>query len=248
MERLRDRAIVKKRCVIASVLVASALVVLSFYAPGAALARSCLPPTMDEAVVKNAAVIFEGVAGPRRALSHAEAAVLDAAGIVAEGGGIANLKVFEFTVTRGWKGAAAGQKIEIVRNTYWGDGFDIGEAYLVVGDRRIDDLYVAPPCGNTMHLRFAAEAGHFEALERLVGIGVHIKIRPEDRACRSDGDCTFIRTHCGACSCGTPVAGAALAKYEALYEQACTPFKRENCEIHCATPVPRCRQGLCVLE
>lgn len=86
----------KKPCVIASVLV-----VLCFYAPGAVLARSCLPPTMDEAAVKNAAVIFEGVAGHRRALSRAEAAVLDAAGIVAEGGGSANLGVFEFTVTRG---------------------------------------------------------------------------------------------------------------------------------------------------
>ena len=42
----------------------------------------------------------------------------------------------------------------------------MGEAYLVVGDRRIDDLYVAPPCGNTVPLRLAAEAGHFKALER----------------------------------------------------------------------------------
>jgi hypothetical protein len=203
---------------------------------------------MDEVVVEGAAVIFEGVAGHRRALSRAEAAVLDAAGIVAEGGGIANLSVFEFTVIRGWKGAAAGQKIRVVRNTYWGDGFDMGEAYLVVGDRQIDDLYVAPTCGNTVHLRFAAEAGHFRALERLVGIGVHIKIRPEDRVCRTDEDCAFTQTHCGACSCGTPVAGAAVAKYEALYEQACTLFEGENCEIHCETVVPRCRQGLCVLE
>jgi hypothetical protein len=239
---------VKKLCVIASVLVASVLVVLCFYAPGAALARSCLPPTMDAAVVRNAAVIFEGVAGHRRTLSRAEALVLDAAGMVAEGGGIANLGVFEFTVIRGWKGAAAGQKIRVVRNTYWGDGFDLGEAYLVVGDRRIDDLYMAPLCGNTVHLRFAAEAGGLKALERLVGIGAHIKIRSEDRACRSDEDCAVIQTHCGACGCGTPVAGAALAKYQALYEQACTPFEGANCEIHCETAVPRCRQGLCALE
>ena len=232
-----------KLCAVASVLAA-----LCFHAPGTALARSCLPPTMDQAAVTSAAVIFEGVAGHARALSRAEAAVLDAAGMVAEGGGIANLRVFEFTVTRGWKGAAAGQKIRVVRNTYWGDGFEMGEAYLVVGDRRIDDLYLAPPCGNTMHLGLAADAGRLKALERLIGIGDHIKIRPEDRACRRDGDCAFIQTHCGACSCGTPVAGAALAKYQALYEQACTPFKRENCEIHCETAVPRCRQGLCVLQ
>ena len=238
----------KKLCVIASVLVASVLVVIRFHAPGAALARSCLPPTMDAAAVRNAAVIFEGVAGHRRALSRAEAAVLDAAGMVAEGGGIANLGVFEFTVIRGWKGAAAGQKIRVVRNTYWGDGFDMGQAYLVVGDRRIDDLYVAPLCGNTVHLRFAAEAGRLKALERLVGIGAHIKIRPEDRACRSDEDCAVIQTHCGACGGGTPVAGAALAQYQALYEHACTPFQGEICDIHCETVVPRCRQGLCALE
>ncbi len=88
IERLRDRAIVKKLCVIASVLVASVLVVLCFYAPGAALARSCLPPTMDEAAIKNAAVIFEGVAGHRRALSRAETAVPECGGMARRSGGI----------------------------------------------------------------------------------------------------------------------------------------------------------------
>ncbi len=82
MERLRDRAIVKKLCVIPSVLV-----VLCFYAPGGALARSCLPPTMDAAAVRNAAVIFEGVAGHRRALSRAEAAVPECGGMGRRSGG-----------------------------------------------------------------------------------------------------------------------------------------------------------------
>jgi hypothetical protein len=234
---------VKKLCVIASLLV-----VLRFYAPGAALALSCVAPTMNESVVEGAVVIFEGMTSRDRRLRRAEKAALKAAGLAPLGGGIDDLRVFEFTVTKGWKGAVDGQEIQVLRNTYWGDSFATEGLYLVVGVQAVGDLYLAPLCGNTVYLGGAGDPTTLKALERLIGVGVHVKIRPEDRACRSDGECAFIQTHCGACSCGTPVAGAALAKYQALYEQACAPFKRENCEIHCATPVPRCRQGLCVLE
>ncbi len=188
IERLQDRAIVKKLWVIASVLV-----VLCFYAPGTALALSCVAPTMNESVVEGAEVIFEGLTSRDRRLRRAEKAALKAAGLAPLGGGIDDLRVFQFTVTKGWKGAVDGQEIQVLRNTYWGDSF--------------------------------ATAG-----------------------LRSDGDCAVIQTHCGACSCGTPVAGAALAQIQALYEQACTPFEGEICEIHCETVVLRCRQGLCALE
>ncbi len=229
-------------------VIALVFAVLRVSAPGSAYALSCVPPVMNESVVEGADVIFEGVTGKGRRLTRAEAAALDAAGHTTLGGGITDLRVFDFTVTKGWKGAADGRVIQVLRNTYWGDSFAGAGPYLVVGERVSDGLYLAPLCGNTMYLGTTGDSGALETLERLIGIGVHIKIRIEDRACRSDEDCTFIRTHCGACSCGTPVAGAALAKYEALYEQACTPFERENCEIHCETVVPRCRQGLCVLE
>lgn len=231
-------------------LSAAALVHLAllFHASGNAHALSCVAPVMNERVVEDAAVIFEGVTGRGRGLSRAERAALKAAGIAALGGDIPNLRVFGFTVTKGWKGAASGQKIQVLRNTYWGDSFAAAGTYLVVGERVTDSLYLAPLCGNTMHLGYARDSDHLKTLERLIGMGVHIKIPPADRACRNDADCTFIQTHCGACSCGTPVARAAEAEYMALYEQACTPFERENCEIHCNTPVPRCREGLCVLE
>ncbi len=243
IERLQDRAIVKKLWVIASVLV-----VLSFYAPGTALALSCVAPTMNESVVEGAEVIFEGLTSRDRRLRRAEKAALKAAGLAPLGGGIDDLRVFQFTVTKGWKGAVDGQEVQVLRNTYWGDSFATAGLYLVVGVQAVDDLYLAPLCGNTMYFGTARDPTTLKALERLVGIGAHIKIRPEDRACRSDGDCAVIQTHCGACSCGTPVAGAALAQIQALYEQACTPFEGEICEIHCETVVPRCRQGLCALE
>lgn len=245
---MRSRAVGNVPVINKLSVIALVLAVLGVGAPGSAYALSCMPPVMNESAVQAAAVIFEGVAGSRRRLSRAEAAAPDVARVIAEGGGIANLRVFEFTVTRGWKAAAKGQRIQVLRNTYWGDGFAAEESYLVFGDRRIDDFYVAPMCGHTVYLRSAVASGQLKALERLIGMGVHIKIPAGDRACRNDADCTFIQTHCGACSCGTPVARAAKAEYMALYEQACTPFKRENCEIHCNTPVPRCRQGLCVLE
>ncbi len=168
--------------------VALVLAVLGVYAPGASHALSCVAPTMNEGVVEGADIVFEGTAGPTGAPTRAEKAALDAAGIATTGGGIAEMKVFEFTVTKGWKGAAEGQRIRILRNTYWGDMFAAGETYLVVGDRQIDDLYVAPLCGNTMHICFAAQAGHLKTLERLIGVGVPIGDPPWDAICGSNAE------------------------------------------------------------
>lgn len=124
---------------------------------------------MNDSVIVGAAVIFEGVTGQGRALTRTEASALKVAGVATSGGDFSDLKVFEFTVTKGWKATARGQKIEVIRNTYWGDSFASPGPYLVVGVQGIDGLYVAPLCGNTMHLGFGADLGHLKTLERLIG-------------------------------------------------------------------------------
>ncbi len=163
-----NRSVVKKLFVIALVLA-----VLRVYAPGATHALSCVEPVMNESVVAGAAVIFEGVTGRHRALSRAENAALDAAGVVPLGGGIVDLKVFDFTVTKGWKGTAEGQEIQVLRNTYWGDSFATEGLYLVVGVQAAHGLYLAPLCGNTMYLGAPGgapgDSAPVKALERLIG-------------------------------------------------------------------------------
>ncbi len=168
MERLGIDLSVKKLFVIALVLA-----VLRVYAPGAAHALSCVEPVMNESVVEGAAVIFEGVTGRHRALSRAEKAALGAAGAVPLGGGMVDLKVFDFTVTKGWKGTEEGQEIQILRNTYWGDSFATVGLYLVVGVQAARGLYLAPLCGNTMYLGAPGgapgDSAPVKALERLIG-------------------------------------------------------------------------------
>jgi hypothetical protein len=147
------------------------LLVLSLKPLDSAYALSCVAPAMNESVVEAAAIIFEGVANRGRDLSRAERATLKAAGVTPLGGGVGDLKVFEFTVTKGWKGAVEGQRIQVLRNTYWGDSFAAAGTYLVVGERVGDGLHLAPLCGNTVHLEYAQDSGHLKTLEGLIGGG-----------------------------------------------------------------------------
>ena len=91
--------------------------------------------------------------------------------IEAKGGSIKDLRVYTFTVTHGWKGAAKGQSVEVLFNSYWGDGFAEGVAYLVVSPRQVGKLFWAPLCGHTLDVKHAADIGSLTMLEQLIGIG-----------------------------------------------------------------------------
>ena len=43
-----------------------------------------------------------------------------------------------------------------------------------------------------------------------------IKIDPGDQECTQDTECILIQTHCGGCSCGTPINRAAEAKVRSI--------------------------------
>lgn len=139
--------------------------------PGEAFGLSCAVPRLDETTINAAIMIFEGTAGPKRLLSTGETAVVENLGFESKGGGAVDLRVFRFTVTRGWKGASTGQTVDILINTYWGDGFAEGESYLVVSPQQVGNLLSSPLCGQSSNLELAAELGNLATLERLIGSG-----------------------------------------------------------------------------
>ncbi len=222
---------------------------LGLFLPGAAFGLSCARPSLDEAAIDAAILIFEGTAGPKRSLDFRERAAVRMNAIEAKGGRTEDLRVYSFTVTRGWKGAVTGQSIDVLFNSYWGDGFAQGEAYLVVSPRQVGNLFWAPLCGHTIDVRHAADISTLAMLERLIGIGHHMKVRMEDRICRRAEDCTLVQTHCGECSCGTPVARVAAERYEARFEMLCATIRfAERCERSCPPAALSCTAGFCVAE
>ena len=223
--------------------------VLGLIFPDAAFGRSCARPNLDETAIDAAVMIFEGTAGPKRALDFRERAAVGMHVIEAIGDRTDDLRVYSFTVTQAWKGTTTAQRIDVLFNSYWGDGFAEGEAYLVVSPQQVGNLFWAPHCGHTIDLRHAADFGSLAMLERLIGIGQHMKVGIEDRVCRRAEDCTLVQTHCGDCSCGTPVARVAVERYEARFIGLCAAIRiAERCEINCPPPAPSCTEGFCVAE
>lgn len=223
------------------------VVVLGLLLPNEAIALSCARPNLDETAIEAAVMIFEGTAGSERRLGFRERAVVRLHGIKGRGGTTEDLKVYSFTVTRGWKGTAAGQSVEVLFNSYWGDGFAEGKSYLVVSPQQVGKFFWSPLCGHTIDVKYAAEFGNVAMLESVIGIGHHMKIGMADRACRRAGDCTLVQTHCGACSCGTPVASSAVKRYEAQFKVLCAAIRiAERCEMDCPSLTPSCKAGSCV--
>ena len=147
------------------------VVVLAVLMPGEAFGLSCAVPRLDETAINAAIMIFEGTAGPKRKLTAGETRAVRKHGLASIGGGAEDLKVYSFVVTRGWKGAATGQAVDVLINTYWGDGFAEGETYLVVSPQQVGNLLSSPLCGHTGNLKLAAELGNLATLERLIGSG-----------------------------------------------------------------------------
>jgi len=116
--------------------------------PAAAHALSCAPPHADRTAVESAAAIFEGVVtGDRRA---------DAAIQPGADASVDKNVTFTFLVSKSWKGVTEGETVTVRRNIYWGDGFQMGKAYLVFAEGRDKDgVLVAGICGLTMPLEYA---------------------------------------------------------------------------------------------
>ena len=144
---------------------------LSLLLPNAAFGLSCARPNLTEAVIKSSVLIFEGTAGPKRPLNLRERGAVTLSAIKGKGGTIKDLRVYRFTVTHGWKGTSTGETVDLLFNSYWGDGFAEGEAYLVVSPQQIGRLFWSPLCGHTIDLDFAARFGNLALLEKVIGAG-----------------------------------------------------------------------------
>lgn len=130
-------------CAAAAIVVSAA----GFATPAAAL--SCAQPVVNEETIQNASAIFEGVVTGERKLVGGEqdedvVQKLDATA------------TYTFQVTRAWKGVAKGSVVQVARNTYWGDGFAMGQPYLVFGTHPKEGApLTAELCGPTVSLQFA---------------------------------------------------------------------------------------------
>lgn len=213
---------------------------------GTADALSCAAPTLDGAAVTQSVAIFEGVAGNRHSLTRKQKAAVKTSEPSDRLAGMENLRVYDFTVTKSWKGVAKGQTVSILFNTYWGDNYAPGGKFLIVSPERIGDMFWTPLCGHSIDLEWARKIGDLALLEQVIGVGYQIKIPAKDRTCKSAQDCTAVSTHCGGCDCGTPVSVVAAAGYREELKKFCAVARvMEHCEIVCETFVPSCHEGLC---
>lgn len=232
----------KKKILFAFVIL---VVVFTSHAPVYAL--SCAAARLNGEIIGTASVIFEGASAEPRELTRKERAAFKLHNLPMKGGDSSNLRVFDFKVGKPWKGVTAGQTVSILYNTYWGDMFPPQQDFLVVGVKKLGDLFWVPLCGNTVPLEHARSQGDLAMLEKLVGIGHHTKIPAQARTCETADDCTVIATHCGGCDCGTAVAKIFAEEYTQKHRDFCAASRTEyaHCERNCPQVMPVCQENLC---
>jgi hypothetical protein len=127
------------------IFASSALAVLPF--PAQAL--KCMPPVIDQAVVNNAALIFEGVAIRQQTQSFG-----------LNGAVTSQKKSHVFAITKMWKGDPDIQVVGLENNILWGQDYDMGTPYLVVANVE-NGTFVIPACSYTRPVTDAAEGLNF---------------------------------------------------------------------------------------
>ena len=112
-------------------------------------ALSCAPPTFDQMAIENADIIFEGTV----------VALLPGDSGVKKDGNYTEKALFEVLVP--WKGVQKGDKVTILRNSYWGNRSTEDQTYLVVSRKETitewfglkrKAVYWAPHCKHTLHV------------------------------------------------------------------------------------------------
>ena len=150
---------------------AVAVAALGVFLPGPAYALTCATPRVDEAVIDAAVAIFEGTAGPGRAVQSSETGTITERELDRLEVNLENLRVYPFAITRNWKGAVAGQSIKVLLDTYWGDRFAEGQTYLVFSFGKVGEFYVAPLCGLSFWINPERKIKHIDTLEQVLGGG-----------------------------------------------------------------------------
>jgi hypothetical protein len=74
-----------------------------------------------------------------------------------------------------------------------------------------------------------------------------LSVEGGDKACVSDGDCTFVSTRCDYCECwGEPVNKAYAEKYHGVYRRLCADYAGGVCSMACRRFEIKCVDGTCV--
>jgi len=117
-------------------------------------ALSCAPPTFDQMAIEQADIIFEGTI----------VSLLPGDSAVKKDGNYTEEAVFAVVVP--WKGVHKGDRVTILRNSYWGNRSTEDQTYLVVGQKETitewfglkrKTVYRAPYCKNTLHVPYTKE-------------------------------------------------------------------------------------------
>jgi hypothetical protein len=130
-----------------------------------AYSLDCASPKLNKDYIEKAQLIFKGVPVNERTLTKDEAKLLQQEGLIYSGS-LAEYLVYEFEPSEVWKGADANQNLVIVRNTYWGDTFEIGDEVFIMAEYTIEDLYITDLCGISFSTEIAVNKGYFEILNK----------------------------------------------------------------------------------
>ena len=131
-------------------------------------ALSCAPPNFDEMAIEQADIIFEG----------AIVSLVPGDSGVKKDGNYTEEALFEVIVP--WKGVHKGDRVTVLRNSYWGDRSMEDQTYLVVSRKETvtewfglkrRTVYRAPHCKHTLHVPYTEEniatlKAYFAGIER----------------------------------------------------------------------------------
>jgi len=187
--------------------------------PSSANAFKCAPTKFN---VDAFDIVFEGHLLGKRYLDDEEKELLDLRKY-------SDFYALKYEVVRPWKGVSKGDFIETVEWQHYEDEYEKmktgTDEILFVFASKIYGAYFTPKC---------IDASNLSAL-RLdrYGEGDDYKVMGEDMICEKDADCTTIVTHCGECSCGTPVSKSALDKYTQIKNEVCSGYEGPTCDKDC---------------
>ncbi len=121
----------------------SILIALFLFSSPAAFALSCAEPQVNQQSVDNADAIFIGTVTKVGEKPDAE---------------MLAPTLYEFTVTKSYKGVTDGDTVTIGRVAYYGDKFAENTSYIIFAKKNLNDVLMADLCGLSGQTEFAAPA------------------------------------------------------------------------------------------
>ncbi len=145
-------------------------VICALLAPRAGFALSCGPAPLSAQVVAGTDAIFEGTVTSEQPAKLPFLRKLTNMWdpVVRHGGTLDDLVAYEFSVTKGWKGAKDGESFIVIRNTSWGDRFRADIPYLVFAQEESPGVFIADICGHTTDIKGAYGQNKLETLREIV--------------------------------------------------------------------------------